>query len=177
MIDCELVYSPLYPNYRFTSDGKIYSKYHKEQWKEMKPFINTDHSKYLRIRIKNDQGKFRKEYVHRIIAKVFVPNPENLPYINHKDENKYNNNATNLEWCTAAYNNSYGHHIQNCRAGVLKSAAKKRIAIIGTDSLGKEHFFNSLTEAAKTVSCSSPNIGKCLKGERKSAGGYTWKKK
>ena len=46
--------------------------------------------------------------VHRLVAKTFLPNPDNLPIINHKDEDKTNNNVDNLEWCTAKYNLNYG---------------------------------------------------------------------
>lgn len=45
--------------------------------------------------------------VHRIVAKVFIPNPHNLPFVNHKDENTFNNNVSNLEWCTPQYNQEY----------------------------------------------------------------------
>ena len=48
-------------------------------------------------------------YVHRLIAITFIPNPSNLPYINHKDENKYNNKVDNLEWCTQSYNTKYNN--------------------------------------------------------------------
>ena len=48
--------------------------------------------------------------VHRLVAQAFIPNPDNLPVINHKDENKLNNNVDNLEWCTMEYNNKYGTH-------------------------------------------------------------------
>lgn len=47
--------------------------------------------------------------VHRLVAMAFLPNPDNLPQINHKDENPLNNNLSNLEWCTAKYNCNYGN--------------------------------------------------------------------
>ena len=48
--------------------------------------------------------------IHRLLAITFIPNPDNLPCINHKDENKLNNNISNLEWCTPSYNTCYSLH-------------------------------------------------------------------
>ena len=62
-------------------------------------------------------GDVKREYVHRIVASAFILNPQNLPQVNHKDENKLNNQADNLEWCTSKYNNHYNNrHAKNIKA-------------------------------------------------------------
>lgn len=50
----------------------------------------------------------KKYFIHRLVAKLFIPNPDNLPIVNHKDKNVSNNNVENLEWCTSEYNSNYG---------------------------------------------------------------------
>ena len=66
-------------------------------------------------------GKNYKKYVHRLVAEAFLPNPDNLPQINHKDEDKTNNNVTNLEWCTAKYNINYGTRKDKVRETAIKN--------------------------------------------------------
>lgn len=53
-------------------------------------------------------GEHKNYYIHRLVAEAYIPNPDNLPQVNHKDENKENNSLQNLEWCTHEYNNNYG---------------------------------------------------------------------
>ena len=105
--------------YQVSSDGRIFSKprevhgkngyCHKLGSRELKQYDNGNG--YLSVMLYDDvRGK--RIYVHRIVAKAFIPNPDNLPQINHKDEDKKNNCVENLEWCSSYYNLLYGHHIK-----------------------------------------------------------------
>ena len=62
---------------------------------------------YLVVGLWKD-NKSRNRYIHRLVAEHFLPNENNYPCVNHKDENRKNNNVSNLEWCTHEYNNNYG---------------------------------------------------------------------
>lgn len=70
----------------------------------VKPHIT--YGGYLRLCL-SANGKSKQHSVHRIVAMAFIPNPDNLPYVNHKDEDKTNNRASNLEWCSESYNSNF----------------------------------------------------------------------
>lgn len=72
-----------------------------------------DKNGYYRVRLWKN-GKVKWFSVHRLVAETFLPNPNNLPCVNHKDENKLNNHVSNLEWCTYEYNNNYGTKKERC---------------------------------------------------------------
>ena len=102
---------------------------------------------------------------------AFIPNPENLPQVNHKDEDKTNNNVENLEWCTCLYNLTYNdlHHRRNN----MNNKKSKQVMQIKDGKVIAT--YPSINEAARKLNCGSGNIVRCCKGEKKIAYGYQWK--
>ena len=92
---------------RVKYDGTIYLYHKKGKLLQLKICGNCP---YYRINLYKDNKEYTK-MVHQLVAEAFVPNPDNLPCINHKDETRTNNVPENLEWCTYQYNNNYGNAI------------------------------------------------------------------
>lgn len=109
--------------------------------------------------------------VHRLVAETFISNPNNLPCINHKDENPSNNSIENLEWCTIEYNNNYGKRNERAKNTLIEKLGKKVIAIKDNKVL----WFNSVGEASRSLNVNTSNIFSCLKGRLRQTGGYIFK--
>ena len=122
---------------------------------------------YFVVHLSN--GKAKWFYVHRLVALAFIPNPDALPQINHKNEIKTDNRAENLEWCTAHYNTNYG--TRNKRIQRNRSFPVAQLDINGKIV----NVFFGISEAQRITGIDRPNICKCLKGKTKTAGGYKWK--
>ena len=149
--------------YMISNTGKVYSK-------KKNLIKKTSHNKdgYESVGLYKDGERFGA-FVHRLVAKAFVPNPDSLPIVNHKDENPMNNHANNLEWCTYSYNNTYKDiHI--------KRAKKTGNTVYQYDSNGdliEEHY--SCRSAAKFIGTKADsNICSCCNGESLTAYGYVF---
>ena len=171
-----------------------------EQWKNIAGF----EGKYLIsnlgniMSLKNHQGTSRKKLlslnkwagyprttlfkenkryyysVHRLVAEAFLPNPNNLPEVNHKDEIRTNNNVLNLEWCTREYNLNYGSSPQ-------KISQKQKINMLASIEKGQRkrkpvrcketnEIFKSIRDASRKYNISPSNITQCCRGKYKNAG-------
>lgn len=117
---------------------------------------------YLFVSLWKD-NKTKKEYVHRLVAITFIPNPEKLPQVNHIDEDKQNNYVDNLEWCTCQYNNNYGTHIdrliETCKNNGIYDMSSKRMK---ENNPNKGQYKGGLNGYAKKVICEG-KIFDCLK--------------
>ena len=113
-------------------------------------------------------GKRDRYKVHRLVAQAFIPNPNNLPFINHRDENKQNNCMENLEWCSRSYNNTY-----NGRAKKVGKKNSKPVYSISKES-GLVTYWESAKEAERILGISSSHICSCCKGKLNSCGGFYW---
>lgn len=116
-------------------------------------------------------GKNATKKVHRLVAESFVYNTNGFPIVNHKDENKVNNQADNLEWCTVNYNNNYGNRKDKSAKGHKKAVLqldKNEMVISWYDSLIE-------AERALGIEGASTMISRCCKGKIKQAYGFNWK--
>ena len=144
--------------------------------KMIKP--HEQNSGYLQIGLRDENGK-RQFLVHRLVAVAFIPNPDNLPDINHKDENRHNNHADNLEWCTKKYNVNYG----NARQHLSDTHRNHPNLSMPVEQLSKNgevlKEYQSANEASRQTGISLSGITRCCNGEKhyKSAGGYRWRYK
>ena len=153
-----------------------------EEWKDIKnPYQisnlgrlrNKNTNKILKTKISNGyEYNSSVGYIHRLVAHAFIPNKDNLPQVNHKDENKLNNRVDNLEWCTCSYN------VKQSKHKMIFSKERTSKPVIMLDLYGnKINEFNSIKEASRYLNKSAGRkyIAMCCNGRKETAYGYKWK--
>lgn len=132
--------------------------------------IAPNDNRYIMTSLSKGRNHRMKVYVHRLVAEAFLPNPGNLPHINHKDENKRNNNVENLEWCTVRYNVNYGTAIERRRkTRELLSHNCKRVAMLD-DGGNVIRLFKGLRFAADEIHRDYSAISFAIKHHSRCAG-------
>ena len=151
--------------YAITSCGKVWS-YRRQR------FLKASMSKdgYMRVGL-HKNGKSRTIEIHRLVAEAYIPNPENKPQVNHKDEIKTHNYINNLEWATNKENMNYGTRIER-----MKETKKRN----GSASFGKpskpvycvelDKIFDSTCQTARELGLDQGSISKCCNGKLKTCG-------
>lgn len=129
--------------------------------KYLRPGISS--STYITV-ILSDGIKRKTFSLHRLLAIAFIPNPLNLPYINHIDGNKLNNNLSNLEWCTASENMKHAHRIGIKTIGayaisVIKLTNSRKVVNIHSGKI-----YDSIIIASEAVGIDKSYLGHMLRG-------------
>lgn len=159
--------------YQISNYGRVKStQYHNGTYERiLKPSKHTDGYPLVNF-CKNRQKKWY--LVHRLVAQAFIPNPNNLPCVNHKDECKTNNNVDNLEWCTRKYNSNYGTAIQRTVEKKINGKTSKKVYQYTLDGEFVSEY-PSTHEVERQLGYANQNINRCCRGKRPTAYGYIWK--
>ena len=161
-----------FENYAITLDGRVINNTTK---KCKQPTDNHSGTGYLYVDLYKDGKRYRK-YVHRLVAEAYIPNPLNLPFVNHIDGDSKNNNFKNLEWCTAQQNVAHASNV----LGVMKAyenANKKKMKKVMQIDVAKQKvvaIFDSIREAERQTGINSSYISQICRGKFKQCFGYSW---
>lgn len=178
---------PDFPNYEVSNCGNVRSKDRVSErsgndakLKGMLLKTSVIKGGYHRVVLYSGSRNEHKQFgVHRLVAQMFIPNPDNFPCVNHKDENPNNNHVDNLEWCTHKYNSNYGTAIKRMveHQDMKAKSEIKSPVIIQCDLEGNPlKFWRSAAECSRQTGINAAHILSCSIGKRKTIGGYTWKR-
>lgn len=164
--------------YQVSNLGRVRSLDRFVKWRDKKYFVKGKLMKqiigpwgYPWVSLRKDKTR-KSKLVHILVAKAFIPNPLNLPIVNHKDENKTNAFAENLEWCTQQYNSVYnGVQNRKCWDNIVRAVTQY------DKNMVKIKDWNSVSEASRYYNIPVTNIIACCKGKRKTSGTFIWKYK
>ena len=153
--------------YQVSNLGRVKSLKHSKEGKILKGRVTG--KGYLSVVLFRNSVR-KSNSIHRLVAQAFIPNPANKPEVNHIDENKLNNDVSNLEWVTSKENSNHG--TRNLRIHQNKAVTYNRKPII---CVTNGVTYASLTEACKSLGVTKPHVCSVLKGKRKTTKGYVFK--
>jgi hypothetical protein len=157
--------------YTVYSDGRLFD-IEKRYFKKHNPNGNG----YVFYRFRNGR-KQHNIYVHRLVAKNFIPNPHGYTEVNHIDCNKINNDVSNLEWCSRSMNMRHGYANGLYKPVIMmgeNNPASRKVDQLTLD--GQQlATFDCISDAARKTNAIRQDISKVCKGKRKSSGGYLWR--
>lgn len=148
---------PGFPEYQISNLGRVMS--FKNQYGHGPRIIygETTRSGYIQVSLNKKRYK-----IHRLVAMAFIPNPDGLPQINHKNEIKTDNRAENLEWCTGKYNVNYG-------TGILRRSITRGKPVRCNET---GEIFISCNDAGRKMNLDFSHIAKCCRGELSAHKGF-----
>lgn len=173
--------------YQISNFGRVKSlvfrnnKYLIYREKILKPNIGKDG--YVRIGLRDKNKKTKTYLVHRLVAQAFISDYNNSLVVNHKDENKSNNNVLNLEWTTIRENNQYSFNLHKDRIKAMQTQEvnklrgyRKRKPVI---QINKQNEiiarYDGIVSASKVTGFDKSTISNCCRGIYKFAYGYIWR--
>lgn len=152
-----------YPNYQVSNMGRVKSLNYSRTGEEGILKNCKNNRGYLQVFLcKNSKQKCY--LVHRLVAQAFLDNPNNFPEINHKDEDKINNQLTNLEWCDNKYNMNYGTRTERTQKPILQFTKNGEFI----------RKWESGTQIERELGFHQSHISSCCKGKIKTSYGFVW---
>lgn len=146
----------------YVKNGKTTKKYVECHIKI--PYVNNKRNGYIYYMLYKNNKLYTRQ-IHRLVAEAFIPNPNNLPQVNHIDGNKDNNTVNNLEWCSDIENKRHAW-----KHGLYTSDHKKQ----KIKCLENGHIYNSVIECSQELSIDRRSVFRQLKGNLKHVKGYTF---
>ena len=157
--------------YQISNLGRVKSLNYRHTGKEKIIKVGKHKDGYLTVCLYKEGAK--KYYtVHKLVGNAFLSNPHGFKEVNHIDEDKTNNCADNLEWCSRSYNCSYNGRAKKAGKKIAEKLGKPVIAISKESGLIME--YESIREAERLTGVYHQNIIACCKGKYKSAGNFYW---